>query len=257
VSLFELGTRRPVARTEIDRLPDDPEQAITVLVRAVLALEHAVDPGRTADRTVLAPVPPGASPEQNRRHVAELLCRQHALRFAASYDLQAQGLDSSGSWQVFRGGVDEQLPAPAFYRALGREDLARGYERRHALMLGGFAVAGAAFVVAGVIYLQRADFDGCRVPLDQFDQCAHDRMRSQTLALVAAGIGVAGGLFGTYFSRRPHPIDENDAQALDDAYNQRLRSTLGLPVATREPVVRDLALSPSATGRGLVLAGSF
>jgi hypothetical protein len=54
-------------------------------------------------------------------------------------------------------------------------------------------------------------------------------------------------------------LDENDAKALADAYNQRLRGTLGLPVANRDPVIHDLALSPSAIGssRGLVLAGRF
>jgi hypothetical protein len=142
---------------------------------------------------------------------------------------------------------------------VGREDLARAYHRRHVLMISGYAVAGAAFVVAGAIYFQRASYDPCDLPRPQRDECVDNRGRSQVPAIIAGGVAVAGGLFGTYFARNPHPIDVNDAKTLADAYNQRLRGQLGLPVASRAPVIRELALLPYIAGAagGLVLGGRF
>jgi hypothetical protein len=182
------------------------------------------------------------------------------MRFAPSYDLGArQEREIGDNWQVYRGGVDEQIDPPAFYRIVGRDDLAEAYQRRHALMIGGYVVAGVAFGAAAVIYYRGDSLDTCAGPATQAEQCVHDRMRSQVPAIIVGSVGLVGGLFGTYFFRNPHPIDENDAKTLADAYNQRLRGQLGLPVASSEPLVRELAVSPYAAGasRGLVLAGRF
>jgi hypothetical protein len=58
----------------------------------------------------------------------------------------------------------------------------------------------------------------------------------------------------------PHPITENEAKSLADGYNQRLQRELGLPVAVREPLLRDVKLTPflarSDTG-GLALSARF
>lgn len=232
----------------------------------VNAPEIAIDPQRAAEPPAAEPEPePGTSvtlrPAQLARRLGAMeLFRRHSLRFAPSYDLGARQERGIGNnWQVFRGGVDEQLDPPAFYRMVGRDDLAQAYQRRQALMIGGYLVAAVAFGAAAWIYYRGDNLDSCSVPFSQLEQCANDRMHSQVPAIIAGGVAVAGGLFGTYFFRNPHPIDENDAKTLADAYNQRLRGQLGLPVATSEPLVRELAVSPVSgrANRGLVLAGRF
>jgi hypothetical protein len=69
---------------------------------------------------------------------------------------------------------------------------------------------------------------------------------------------VTSALVGTYFSARPQPISEDDARALADAYNQRLRRRLGLPPAPR-PALRDVTLTPyvAAHDAGAVLGARF
>lgn len=63
---------------------------------------------------------------------------------------------------------------------------------------------------------------------------------------------------GFYYYYHPHPISENDAKALADAYNQRLRRELGLPVVTR-PLLHDLKLTPFVArgDAGLTLGARF
>jgi hypothetical protein len=264
VSLFDLATGRPAAATEIDRLPANPDEAIALLVRSVIALDIAIDPQRAAEPRATAPEPGASSPLPPtllaRRRASQALFRRYSLRFAPSYDLGArQEREIGDNWQVYRGRVDEELDPQEFYRMVGRDDLARAYQRRQALMLGGYVVAGVAFGAAAVIYFRRNDPRGCDPASPQFDQCSRDRILSNVPGIVAGAVGVAGGLFGTYFFRNPHPIDENDAKTLADAYNQRLRGQLGLPVAGGEPLVRELAVSPvvGSASRGVALAGRF
>jgi len=264
VSLVDLTTDRPAAATEIDRLPANPDDAIALLVRAVIALDAARDPPRSAEPQATTPQPGASSTLQPalpaRRRSAPELFRRRSLRFARSHDLGAQPDRELGDhWRVFRGGLDEELDPPAFYRLVGRDDLARAYQRRQALMIGGLVVSGVAFGVAVAMHYRGDDLESCTVQPNYFDQCAHTETHTQVPAIVAAGVGVVGGVVSTYFFRNPHPVDEDEAKTLADAYNQHLRGQLGLPVARSEPLVRELALAPYVEGasRGFVLAGRF
>lgn len=64
---------------------------------------------------------------------------------------------------------------------------------------------------------------------------------------------------GFYYYYHPPPISENDAKALAEAYNQRLRRELGLPVVTRRPLLHDLKLTPFVArgDAGLTLGARF
>jgi hypothetical protein len=191
-----------------------------------------------------------------QRGTAERVFRRSALRFGPSYEFGAQHTSfGSMKWYAFRGDADQDLPALAFYDTVGRADLADAYRRRHALMVGGYAAAGLAFGVgAALILFSRGDLATCNgLQGDAFDRCVDDN-HSLTRVVVAAGIGLVAGAFGTYFYRNPHPIDENDAKALADAYNQRLRRQLGLPIAQRAPLLHDVALAPTITAGGAVLS---
>jgi len=203
-----------------------------------------------------------AQAERARRQAAELVFQQQALRFGPSYDLGGHHTPGGGQgWQVFRGAVNAELDAPAFYQALGREDLADAYRQRHTWMLGGYAASGLAFVAAGLLAVRKSDYSACSAQLDAvaYQRCWNDHTLSQAPALIAIGVGLTATAFASYFYRNPQPIDERDAKALADAYNQRLRRQLGLPVAAPRPIVRNLALAPfvAAGDRGLVLRATF
>lgn len=272
VSLVELSTGRIAASTEVGPLPLDRDEAIAVMVQAIVELEKRLTDRRRPPEPAPASKPresplalPGSSEElaeRARRQAADLAFRQHALRFGPSYELGAQHTGGGGqSWQVFRGAADQELDAPAFYQALGRDDLADAYRRRHTLMIGGYVASGAAFIAAGLLAIRKSDYSACGSQLDPaaYQRCWDEHTLSQTPALVAAGVGLAATAFASYFYRNPQPIDEHDAKALADAYNQRLRRQLGLPVASRRPIVRDVALAPYVAGHaaGLALAGSL
>jgi hypothetical protein len=156
---------------------------------------------------------------------------------------------------------DQKLDPPEFYRALGREDLARAYRRRHFVMIGGYVASAVAFAVAGVLNVAHtSNFSVCNhLPADEVPSCTAQHRRSATPVLIALGVGLAGTAVGTYFYRNPHPIDENDAKALADVYNQRLRGQLGLPVASRRSILRELAVTPYIADRdaGLALGARF
>ena len=239
---------------------------MAVLLGVVVALERSVGaPGEPrAPHPPTTPAPPPLSDEQraqlSRRRAAEVAFLHQSLRFRPTFDRVPADGDDGGPWQVYRGGADQEIEAPEFYRALGRDDLADRYRMRQRLMIGGFAAGTVAFVVAGVLNIRTDDLRACDgMPPGVFDACVHDHMHSAVPTVVAGGIGLAAALFGTYFYRRPHPIDENDAKALADAYNQRLRRQLGLAAQSAPPLVHDLAVTPRLAGRdaGLALGGRF
>ena len=78
--------------------------------------------------------------------------------------------------------------------------------------------------------------------------------------LLTAGVSAVSVTAGAYLERNPHPIDEDDARALADRYNQSARQVLGLPpVASSRPPKLEVALSPYFAGRegGLALRARF
>jgi hypothetical protein len=261
VSLVDLSTGKIVASTEIAVPSPDRDDAVAAVLRAVTELVRRFTGHRPRPAPPAEPPEPGAPPRsdspssQNRvepyRQNAEWMFRQRALRFGPGGDQH---------WQVFRGSAEQELDAPAFYHEIGRDDLADAYHRRHHLMLGGYIVAGAAFAISGVLAVRKSDWSPCNgLQGDAFSRCADAHTLSLVPAIAVAGFGLIATGFASYYARNPQPIDEHDAKALADAYNQRLRRELGLPAALRRPTVRDLVAAPYLTGRdlGLALAGTL
>lgn len=262
VSLVDLATGRVVASSTVRRSSPDAEAA--AIMRTILALEAQIlKPGAPAApepaAPLAAPLPDGNAPEARaelaRRQTAELVFRQHALRFGTSDEAGAH--DPSGptqQWRVFRGH-DQELDPEAFYQAVGRGDLAESYRRRHFMQTGSYLVSGLATAVAILLTFRHSDLSACNgLAGDVFDRCVAGHGVSLAPALAAVSVGLVGAAVGTYLLRNPHPIDDNDAKALADAYNQRLRRQLGLPVAVRPSILRDVAVRPEATEHGAKLA---
>ncbi len=144
----------------------------------------------------------------------------------------------SRSWTIHQGDLDEELKPVAFYAAVGRPDLGEQYTQRKHQMIGGFVVAGLGFAADAILLGLRSNTAG---------------------VLVAFAVGFGGSLYGIHYSNHLHPIEENYAKALADAYNQRLRKDLGLPVVLRRPLLQDIKLAPYVAGndRGVALRASF
>jgi xanthosine utilization system XapX-like protein len=162
---------------------------------------------------------------------------------------------------VFRGGRSEELDAPEFFQMVGRDDLATSYQRRHFVMIGGYAFAVAGFATAAILTIEnQSPLTECQaVQGDQGQICLDRHHRTLAPTVVALVAGLAGIAVGTYVVRHPQPIDEDDARTLADGYNQRLRGALGLRAASSPPRLRDVALVPYAgrTDAGLALGGRF
>ena len=259
LSLVDLNTGQVVASIEFTQLPKDREAAVAVMINAVADL--ASQTGHRGDLPPQASLPTASSgapslgtrTERTQRQLAEAAFKRESFRFG-----QPGTSGRRWRWQVFRGGLDQELDPPAFYRALGREDLAHAYDQRHSVMISGYLVSALAFSAAAALSIGRiSDFQSCNhLAADTMPNC---EVRSVVPVLVAVGVGLAGTAVGGYFSRNPHPIDENEAKALADAYNQRLRRQLGLPVVTRHPTMRGLALAPyvASYNAGLAVSAPF
>lgn len=271
VSLVDLTTGRVAASTKVDQLPADREAAVAAMTHVVAELAAQIvnhgEPPPAAPAQVPAVVEDRA--ERAAREVAELRFKRQALRFGASYAVSVTDstLTVSRRWLVFQGDVDQVLEPEDFYTTLGRSDLAEAYHRRRTIMVGSLVVSGLAFAAATVAFIAAIPrHEDCQLG-PTFSMCVQDNAAlsekgfppSMAPALVLLGVAMVGIGVGGYYYARPHPVEENDAKSLADAYNQRLRRQLGLPVAMRRPVFHDVKLVPYAGGHdgGLVLGARF
>jgi hypothetical protein len=237
VALVDLGNGRVAASVQVDA-PADPEAALPVVTRAVTELA-----------------------EQVSQRVNEIKFRLMSLRFTPSYEAPTRPGRAPRQWQVFQGERGEQLDTPEFFQMVGRDDLATAYRRRHLVMIGGYAFAVAGFATAVILTVEnQSPLTECQaVQGSQGQVCLDQNHRTVAPIVAALAAGLAGIAVGTYLYRHPQPIDEDDARALADGYNQRLRGALGLRTAARPPRLRDVALVPYAgrTDAGLALSGRF
>ncbi|HEX7842323.1 MAG TPA: hypothetical protein VF469_32850 [Kofleriaceae bacterium] len=122
--------------------------------------------------------------------------------------------------------------------------------------------AGVGTAILVGLLVHGFTMDSCASQRDQpFDACVDSRVSASNLIppLIAFGVGFAGTLIAIHYASDPHPIAENDAKALADAYNQRLRRELGLPVVTRRPLLHDVEVTPFVArgDAGLTLGARF
>jgi len=271
VSLVDLATSRVAASTEVDlavqveALPADRDAAVSAIAQVVTHLaaqvvDHA-DPAPRAPPPAL-PDPTDAQIARARRALAELKFNRRSIRMEPlDRDERSGSAARIPDWLFLRGELDQPLDPPAFYRLVGRDDLAWAYGRRRGLKIGGFVLAGTSLLVAGVL-LAGNDTPFCDYELtpDGHGRCLRTHHPSMLGAAGAMlGVAVTSALIGFYFAVRPQPISEDDARALADAYNQRLRHRLGLPAAPRRALLRDVTLTPYVAGRdtGAVLGARF
>lgn len=290
VSLIDPRTQRTMASTKVATLPADRDGAVATLTPVVAGLAAQLIghvPGPDVDHDRLARI------EANQReHAARLEAERQAqaAREAAEQAYLAEALrfdrepvlDGTSDapvlrhqWVAYRGPDHERLEPTAFYRQLGRPDLAAAYRRRQTIKWVAAAGGAVATVAAIAVMLKdetvAVDTRNCR---DQDPSCdleaknrawnqeqdARDRNLTIGMGIALAGV-VAFGV-GAYYQRRPHPISEREARKLGADYNRRVRERLGLPVPHR-------AASPAASttvrvapyagqgGGGFVLAGTF
>jgi hypothetical protein len=259
VSLVDVTTGRVAASSEVGALPDDREAAVSAMARTVTELAAQIAGPARPPASPAPAAPTDAELRRARRETAELQFKRRAIRFEPN-DPDAPRTHLP-DWLFLRGELDQPLDAPAFYHLIGRDDLAWSYRRRRALGIGSYVLAGTSLVVAGVLFAQN-DTPFCEPELtpDGHGACLrifHPSSRGAAVAMF--GIGVTGAVIGLYFAARTQPISEDDARALADAYNQRLRRRLGLPPAPHRALLRDVTLTPYVAGRetGAMLGARF
>ncbi|MBC7977289.1 MAG: hypothetical protein H7138_20120 [Myxococcales bacterium] len=252
VSLIDLGTDRVSASTKVDTLPPDREAAVAAMTHVVAELATQIV-GHVERRpsTDAPPVPPVAStPDRAASEMAELKYKRQAIRFSTTMVVGNNTItpvQSGRGWRTYQGDLDEELKPRAFYKLMGRPDLVAGYDRRRNLMIGGAVVSGLGYATMIGLFAT-------------FPDVGSDSWSSYfTLTGVVFSVAFVSSWWTFYYYNRPQPIDVDDAKRLADAYNQGLRRQFGLPVAAREPLLRDLRLAPYVGGDsgGLVLAARF
>jgi hypothetical protein len=170
------------------------------------------------------------------------------------------------SWVVYQGDLDQELEPAEFYAKVGHPELGESYASRRTHMFGGFVVSGAALVIgSALMWSNIQNQKDCSITLDEntysmcLDSRGHDDDNLLITLSVTAGVSLIGTLVGLWYYQHPHPISENDAKALADAYNQRLRRELGPPVVTSKPLLHDVKLMPFVArgDAGLMLGARF
>lgn len=152
-----------------------------------------------------------------------------------------------------RGKYNRPLEGDAFYRHLGRDDLAAQYQAnatKRKVMIGtgiGLFVGGAAMMGSSAFFLVGDN-------------------RNPTAAWTLLGVGGATLVGGSWVwtagaKRSLHPISASEARELADEYNRELEERLKLseradPSKERRASI-GVAPSVSRQGAGIVLGGSF
>lgn len=161
-----------------------------------------------------------------------------------------------------RDGKETPLEGRELYRALGRADLERRYEKKRASLrslviagaiLGGTAVGALALSAVfpqGGTCLTFASDGSCRRYEDSFSERL--LVGTGTVLVIASAGLLAEGLLGD-----PHPVG---APELRDAIDQRNQeSERGRPLSSVSPPPMAFLLAPliGPTSGGLALAGTF
>jgi hypothetical protein len=193
---------------------------------------------------------------------AEAEFNRRSIRFGPSYDLRAAGnyTATNRRWTTYQGDVRQKLSRFQFYQTVGRPDLIESYASRKRAAIAGFVIggiaAGAAYVLFTVALGEELD---CTIDFNNSSFERHCQDGNYTPTLLAAAVSGIAFVTGIYYVTHLQPLDDGEAKALANDYNQRLRHQLGLPVATRRPRLRDIKLVPYVTGHdaGLALGGRF
>ena len=165
--------------------------------------------------------------------------------------------------RFYLGPYKKPLEGEAFYRVVGREDLADTYARRDSARWS-LLVGGGVLALGGLGYMAHEldaqedcdvfgnDFDGC---LDRNEQRADEAV---TVMLVLAGVGSVA--MGVGLAIDPEPVGPARRRELAAEHNASLRQDLGLSARrSRAPQPRSYSVAPYFTrgGGGVALALTF
>ena len=152
------------------------------------------------------------------------------------------------TWSVYRGAHKERLDFAAFYRLVGREDLARQYTfwQRTRVSVGAVAVA---VMVTGVVVGAWPFAVSCEAERKNgpavFEQCRQSWARTTLPLHVVTGLGLlffGSSLGGWAGGIEPHPVSFDAARALGENYNRKLDG---------------VSVSPFVGPGGVGLSGTF
>ncbi len=151
-----------------------------------------------------------------------------------------------------------------FYRAVDRPDLADRYTHRSHVATGAI-VLGSATTLASLYFFAQSihtsstfcdpfasNYATCQANADAQQRAADaDASRNRNIGFAVAGAGVAISIVGLYYLATRNPVSINEAYALADEHNARLRRKYMLS--------HDVKLAPygDAGGGGMVVAGRF
>lgn len=272
VSLIDNSRGQIVASGKIDELPANREAAVVAVTQVVAGL--------TAQATgrIEPPPPPWTQPpppgpgapvgpglqqalggvraDREMRERAEAEFNRRSIRFGATYDLRAAGNFTAlhSKWTAYQGDIRQKLAAPQFYDMVGRPDLVDSPSNRKTAMVAGFVLGGIGVAVTYGLFVYATvssfdcDIDGRNCP-----------NRSYTPALLTGAASALSFAIAIYYATHIQPIDDAEAKALANAYNERVRRELGLPVSMHRPVLHDIKLVPYITGQdaGLAIGARF
>jgi hypothetical protein len=167
----------------------------------------------------------------------------------ASEPIRIEDVPGDGAGPVttrfFLGEAGEPIDGAAFYRAVGREDLADRYARRRAartgLMWGGGIVALSAAVP--VLYLGTSDCG---------EEPGFCKDESGLLLALAGGMALGGAVaFLVGWKLDPHPVYPTVRRDLARSHNQRLGAAPPVPDEAAEP--DELRDAPAPAGAWLLV----
>jgi len=164
---------------------------------------------------------------------------------------------------AYQGVAKRVLDGEEFYRAVGRDDLAEGYQTRRNTKIG-VAIAGGAIAIGGFVYAFNHDDCG------DFDSPTWSECEDGNLNTTLLGIGVSTAgmaVAGIAFLIPSHPASLSERRQLAIDHNARLRGELHLDEdymprrfkAEADATFSDVRIAPYAApgGGGLVVGGRF
>ena len=264
ISLVDTATGRAAASTKLDQIPPDREAAVAVVTQMTGNLVTQLQGPRSPEPMPQAPTVAPSSDDRAAREArerAEIAFREQAIGFGDELVVSVgpNSVHVGRNWTAHRGDLRVPLAGAAFYRAVGRNDLAGAYDTRRTIKYVGGVGSVVMLVASGLLFYKASDLDfECAVADECTNQDEIDRY--YTGALVTAILSFVGGGVYAYYHWRPHPVSEGEAKQLAAEHNRTLRVQLGLPVATSRAKARiELGIAPYATadGGGIALGGRF
>ncbi|QDG51739.1 hypothetical protein FIV42_13570 [Persicimonas caeni] len=143
--------------------------------------------------------------------------------------------------RVYRGDQKESLEGEAFYREIGRPDLAEAYDTHSTIKwttVAGLATLGAGSAAALLLTGEPGD-----------------ETRLVTAGVVGGGLFVSSVFVGMLYN--PHPIELDEAKQLAGEHNQEIRDELGLPEAAANEHASAWEWSVGVSPRGMSVRVGF